>query len=146
MEIVVGSIVLKENKILMIKEAKKKCFGKWSFPAGRIEKNETIFDGAKRETLEETGCKVELKNSFPIMVKNDNELNVMLLYFLADVVAEGLGYNSDEILDIKWIDIETLKKMNDEELRNPVVTKKIIDSIEKGEFYNLEIIKNMLNL
>lgn len=146
MEIVVGSICLKENKILMIKESKKKCYGKWSFPAGRIEKNETIFEGAKRETLEETGCKVELKKAFPIMVKNDEDLNVMLLYFLADTIVENLKYNTDEILDIKWMDIEILKGMKDEEFRNPIVTKKIIECIEKGEMYNLEIIQNMLNL
>lgn len=38
----------------MVKEAKKNCYGKWAFPAGHLEKNETIFEGVKRETKEET--------------------------------------------------------------------------------------------
>lgn len=53
-EIIVGAIVVKNNKILMVKEAKKNCYGKWAFPAGHLEKNKTIFEGVKRETKEET--------------------------------------------------------------------------------------------
>lgn len=70
MEIISGTIILKNNKILMVKESKKECYGKWAFPAGHIEKNETIFEGAKRETIEETGCEVTLKKAFPILVYN----------------------------------------------------------------------------
>lgn len=29
MEFIVGGIIEKDNKILMVKEAKKKCYGKW---------------------------------------------------------------------------------------------------------------------
>ena len=48
MKIIVGAIVIKNNKILMVKEAKKNCYGKWAFPAGHLEENETIFEGVKR--------------------------------------------------------------------------------------------------
>ena len=48
-EIIVGAIVVKNNKILMVKEAKKNCYGKWAFPAGHLEKNETIFEGVKEK-------------------------------------------------------------------------------------------------
>ena len=68
MEIIAGTIILKENKILMVKEAKKECHGKWSFPAGHLEQNETIFAGAEREAYEETGCKVKLKKAFPVLL------------------------------------------------------------------------------
>ena len=36
MEIIVGAIVIKNNKILMVKEAKKSCYGQWNFPAGHV--------------------------------------------------------------------------------------------------------------
>ena len=62
MEIIVGGIIEKDNKILMVKEAKKKCYGKWNVPAGHLEDGETIFEGTSRETFEETGCKVRLKD------------------------------------------------------------------------------------
>ena len=42
MKIIAGCIIEKNNKILMVKEAKKKCYGQWNFPAGHLEENETI--------------------------------------------------------------------------------------------------------
>ena len=62
MEIIVGGIIEKDNKILMVKEAKQKCYGKWNVPAGHLEDGETIFEGTFREIFEETGCKVRLND------------------------------------------------------------------------------------
>ncbi len=42
MKIIAGCIIEKDNKILMVKEAKKKCYGQWNFPAGHLEGNETV--------------------------------------------------------------------------------------------------------
>ena len=33
MEVIVGTIILKDNKVLMVKETKKECYGKLAFPA-----------------------------------------------------------------------------------------------------------------
>ena len=51
MEIIVGGIIEKDNKILMVKEAKKKCYGQWNFPAGHLENGETIFEGLLEKYL-----------------------------------------------------------------------------------------------
>ena len=51
MEIIVGGIIEKDNKILMVKEAKKKCYGKWNVPAGHLENGETIFEGLLEKYL-----------------------------------------------------------------------------------------------
>ena len=37
MEIVSGCVIKRNNKILMVKEAKKICYGKWNFPAGHVD-------------------------------------------------------------------------------------------------------------
>jgi ADP-ribose pyrophosphatase YjhB (NUDIX family) len=76
MLIIAGCIIVKENKILMVKEAKKKCYGQWNFPAGHVEENELIMDAAIRETYEETGCKVNLTGVLPIstvMLKEEKQ-------------------------------------------------------------------------
>lgn len=145
MDIIVGTVIVKNNKVLMVKEAKKECYGKWAFPAGHLEKNETVFEGALRETKEETGCTVKLERAFPIIVRNDNNMNITMFHFLGNIVEETLSYNYDEILETKWIDIEELKNMKKEELRSPAVVEKIIDSIEKKELYDLEIFKDLPN-
>ena len=55
MVVIAGCVIVKNNKILMVKEAKKKCYGQWSFPGGHVEENELITDAAIREVYEETG-------------------------------------------------------------------------------------------
>ena len=66
MTIVAGSLIVKDNKILMIQEAKKSCYGQWNFPAGHVEEKELITDAAIREAFEETGCKIKLTGVLPI--------------------------------------------------------------------------------
>ena len=113
METIVGTIILKDGKILMVKEAKEKCYGKWAFPAGHIEPNEAIYDGAKRETYEETGCTVELKKAFPVFLKNTNDSKIVMMHFLSDLVNEENSYDKDEILETKWISIDEIKNMEE---------------------------------
>ena len=62
MNIVVGGIIEKDGKYLLIQEAKKMCYGKWNFPAGRLEFKESLKQGAIREIKEETGCDNKKKN------------------------------------------------------------------------------------
>lgn len=143
MEIIVGTITMKDDKILMVKEAKKECYGKWAFPAGHIEKNETAMEGAIRETLEETGCKVKIKKSFPIFFKNTNDMHIIMIHFLANLEEEKQQYNQNEILEKKWIHINEIKKMQHKEFRSFAVVNQIINDIESKNLYTTEIVKNM---
>ena len=56
MKVIVGGIIEKEGKYLLVQEAKKKCYEKWNFPAGHLDFNESLKQGAIREIKEETGC------------------------------------------------------------------------------------------
>mgnify|MGYP004510390191 FL=1 len=38
--IVIGGLIEKENKFLLVQEAKEKCKGKWNISAGHLEVNE----------------------------------------------------------------------------------------------------------
>lgn len=53
----VGCIVLRGDTILLVRER-----GRWSLPKGGLESGELIQDGARRETFEETGLVVELRD------------------------------------------------------------------------------------
>ena len=143
METIVGTIILKDGKILMVKEAKEKCYGKWAFPAGHIEPNEAIYDGAKRETYEETGCTVELKKAFPVFLKNTNDSKIVMMHFLSDLVNEENSYDKDEMLETKWISIDEIKNMDEQEFRSSAVVKQIINDIEKQNLFDLNIVKDM---
>lgn len=37
MKVIAGCVIRKDNKILMVKEASKRFYGQWSYPAGKVE-------------------------------------------------------------------------------------------------------------
>lgn len=141
MEIIVGGIIEKDNKILMVKEAKKKCYGKWNVPAGHLENGETIFEGAIREILEETGCKVRLNKVLPIMSKDIEDTTLIIITFTTELLEEKISFNKDEILDVKWISKEELINMTDKELRDEKRIKITLQMLEENKAYPLDTIK-----
>ena len=140
MKIIVGGIIEKDNKILMVKEAKKKCYGKWNVPAGHLEDGETIFEGAIREILEETGCKVRLNKVLPIMSKDIEDTTLIIITFTTELLEEKISFNKEEILDVKWISKEELENMNIENLRDEGLIKRTLKMLKENKLYPLDII------
>ena len=140
MEIIVGGIIEKDNKILMVKEAKKKCYGKWNVPAGHLEKGETIFEGAIREIFEETGCKVRLNKVLPIISKDIEDTTLIIITFTTELLEEKISFNKEEILDVKWISKEELENMNIENLRDEGLIKRTLKMLKENKLYPLDII------
>jgi len=142
MKIIVGCVIVKDEKILMVKEAKKSCYGKWNYPAGHLEEFEKIMDGAIRETFEETGCEVKLTGVLPIANIDLEKETHILIRFTAEIIEENILFDKEEILDVKWIPIEEIKKMKKEELRGYEIGIKTIDDIENNNIYPLDIFDN----
>ena len=59
---VVGAIIEKDGKILLVQETKPAVKGMWNHPAGWLEVNEDPKEAVKREIKEETGFDFEPKN------------------------------------------------------------------------------------
>ena len=55
-KIVSGCLLVWKNKILMCRRAIEPREGYWTLPAGFLENNETVSEGALRETYEEAGA------------------------------------------------------------------------------------------
>jgi ADP-ribose pyrophosphatase YjhB (NUDIX family) len=74
---VVGSIPEYQGKILLCRRAIEPRYGYWTLPAGFLENDETVGQGAARETLEEAGAKVELGAAFSLIsVPRVNQVHV----------------------------------------------------------------------
>ena len=56
--LVVGCIPVWEDKVLLCLRDIEPRRGKWTLPAGYLENGETVMEGARRETVEETGAEV----------------------------------------------------------------------------------------
>ncbi len=112
--IIVGGVVEKDGKFLLVQEAKEKCRGKWNLPAGHLDPNETIFDGAKREVFEECGCKVEILSVLQIGNKVLKDNSWVSIIFATKLLEDNISFNKEEILDVKWFTYEEILSMKDE--------------------------------
>jgi ADP-ribose pyrophosphatase YjhB (NUDIX family) len=55
------------DKVLLCKRNIEPRWGKWTLPAGFMELNETVAEGAARETVEESGAEFELEGLFSLV-------------------------------------------------------------------------------
>lgn len=121
--IIVGGVVKKDGKYLLVQEAKKECKGKWSIPAGHLEPNETIAEGAKREILEECGLEVEITGILHVR-KNSEWVNIA---FSTNIIGGEIRFDKKEILDAKWFSLDDIINMKQDLRDLDWMLKAIID-------------------
>jgi len=60
-EVVAANLIVRDDgSVLLVRESKPSALGRWSLPAGRVERGETLRAAARREAREETGYVVEV--------------------------------------------------------------------------------------
>jgi ADP-ribose pyrophosphatase YjhB (NUDIX family) len=65
METSAGIILTYKKKILVAHPTNSAITGTWSIPKGHVEEGEELLEAAYRETLEETGLKLDFNNIDP---------------------------------------------------------------------------------
>ena len=127
MKVIVGGIIEKEGKYLLVQEAKKKCYEKWNFPAGHLDFNESLEQGAIREIKEETGCDVKLDGVCYVAKRIlEDDLFVMIV-FNAKLINENIEFDKEEILDVKWFDYDEIVNKMESMLRGNYVKTAVIN-------------------
>ncbi len=107
----VGVVVLKGDKVLLVRRGKPPRQGQWSLPGGAQELGETVFEAARREVLEECGViigdpmLVEVVDS----IHRDGDGGVRFHYTLVDVVAawqSGEAKAGSDAAAVRWLALE----------------------------------------
>lgn len=101
------AIIQKENKFLLVKQAKGTYHeGLWVFPGGKVETNETLEQAVKREINEETNLDISVDELFHATVlKNEN---VLVLFFKCKILT-GVIKLSDDVEEFVWVASEEMK-------------------------------------
>jgi len=118
---VVGTIPCWGAQVLLCKRNIEPRFGKWTLPAGFMELDETVAEGAARETLEEAGAQFEMGGFFSLV--NISRVGQVHLFYRATLLSDQFdpGHETIEARlffehEIPWDDIafrtvgETLKR------------------------------------
>jgi 8-oxo-dGTP diphosphatase len=144
--LVVSVSIIKDEKVLMIKENKPNVLNKWNFPGGRIETGEDILYAARREVKEETGLDVELTKTTGIYnFISNSEDQVIMFHFLGRVTGGYINLEEVEIIDSTWVKVSDLGKFNDDELRNPSVIKQIAKCLVNKSYHHINIFHKQIN-
>jgi len=118
---VVGTIPVLGDRVLLCKRNIEPRLGKWTLPAGFMELQETVAEGAARETLEEAGAQFELGGFFSLV--NIARVGQVHMFYHATLLSDQFdpGFETLEARlfteeDIPWNEIafrtvsETLKR------------------------------------
>ncbi len=137
----VATVVVLENKFLMVRESDKGHLV-YNQPAGHLETGETLVEAARRETLEETGWHVEIISLLGIY-QHFAETNGVT-YIRHCFVGRPLEDDKAAILDsdiesVHWLTESEIKGLQDT-LRSPMVWRAIED-FRSGKSYPLDLIK-----
>ncbi len=104
-KIVVGALPVWEDKILLCKRAIEPRYGKWTLPAGFMEENETLEEGAMRETLEEAGARIALTGLYTVISLPD----ISQVYMLYRADLSDLDYAAgSESLEVRLFSAEEI--------------------------------------
>ncbi|EKD86115.1 MAG: hypothetical protein ACD_37C00464G0005 [uncultured bacterium] len=112
--VVVDNLLVKGNKILLVKRAKRvPSAGKWGLVGGFMEKNETLKEAVKREILEETGFEIKNINlliviDLPFRSPDEERQNVSFVFFCE--AKEKKGNPDWESTEQKWFELDNLPK------------------------------------
>lgn len=108
-----------DGDILMSKRYEpnnKRSHGKWQFPGGGIENNETIVEAVIRETMEEANIEIKLLSQNPFVrietLRAKKKEQITLYGFPATYVSGTINcVNDPESSEIRWVkpsEIQTL--------------------------------------
>ena len=123
---VVAALIMKDGKILIAKRStgNKDVIGKWEFPGGKVEENETEEQAIEREIKEEFDILVRAEKFITNVISKDKKSEIDLKLYLCKYIDGKIKLNDhsdykwvdkDDILDydLADLDVELVKKMED---------------------------------
>lgn len=140
--VTVACVVENAGRYLMVEE-QDKFSGALVFnqPAGHLEAGETLAEAAQRETLEETGWRIELTAVLSIALHTSAAAGIT--YLRTTFVAKPLLLDPRATLDpdihaVHWLDYEEIMARS-ARMRSPLALA-VIERHRKGVFYPLDLI------
>lgn len=107
----VGTVVLRDGKVLLIQRGKPPREGQWSIPGGMQQVGETIRDAAVREAKEETGLAIRIVGLLDVidLIETDDDGRTRRHYTLVDfwgTASDGEPVAGDDARDAGWFTLE----------------------------------------
>ena len=144
---VVGAILERDGKILLVKETKEVAKGLWSHPAGWIDVGENLIEAVKREVKEESGFDFEptrILGVYSLFKQNLKERfgitpHAIKVIFIGKISDNETGKLYDDVSETKWFTPEEIYQMDINTLRDMDI-KKMVKDYFAGKSYPLDFL------
>jgi ADP-ribose pyrophosphatase YjhB (NUDIX family) len=128
----VGAIIIRHDKILLVKRGRQPSKGLWSIPGGAIELGESARNALKREVKEECGIDIRVGPIFDIVdkVTRDRKGRIVYHYIIIDFIAKyvkGSLKAATDITDVSWFSPREMAK-----LAMPARTRQVVLKVLKN--------------
>lgn len=99
-----SAALFRDGRVLLIKRARAPFEGCWTLPGGRVHRDETAEDCARREVFEELGLRVGPLAFVTEHAPEAGEQHVTLAVF-AGAAPDGEIEANEEVTDWRWVAI-----------------------------------------
>jgi ADP-ribose pyrophosphatase YjhB (NUDIX family) len=106
----VGALVVKENKVLLVRRAQDPGKGNWTNPGGYIEQTEPIEQTIVREVLEETGIHATVKSVVAVR-DQPRQIHNVYIAFAMEYVDGTPRPDGEEVDAAGFYSLEEMKEL-----------------------------------
>lgn len=103
------AIIIREQRILLVKRNREPYKGTWMFPAGFVDYGEHPQETVTREIKEETGLKAKSMKLFKVLQSEDDPRSPghFLFFYKVKVTGSKLKTDKEENQEIGWFDLKS---------------------------------------
>ena len=104
-------VLVKNGKILLLLREGGWKSGSWGPPGGHVEKGESPEQGAARETFEESGLRVEVKDLKLLIQRTKHDYGMIYFYITDKFSGKGVAL-SHEHSGFSWVDMKRIDELD----------------------------------
>ena len=110
-KLAVAALIVRDGQILLGKRGPgTRSPGKWSFPAGFVERGEQVEAATAREVREETGLEIE-PGELVGLFSEPGEMVVLAVYDATITTPDAVPIAGDDLVDLGWFPLDALPEL-----------------------------------